>query len=154
MEENPFLRYGTGIQAYFSIQFNMIKLFCLMTIYVIPQMVVYGYFGGFNWTTDANLFEKLSFGNMGFSGNYCGMRFISWDHPTTSISLQCQGTTRIRAVIDSGIVDVNQSGEDEKLTEFNRCYYPKPVDTQAYPIMSGFQELDVEAVVMNKCNGL
>ena len=85
----------------------MIRLFFWLTLFVIPQMVVYNYFDGFNWTSNANLFEKLSFGNMGFSGNCCGQRFISWDRAETTISLQCQGTARIRAVLDTGIVDVN-----------------------------------------------
>lgn len=117
-------------------------------------MVIYNYFDGFNWTSNANMFEKLSFGNMGFSGNYCGQRFISWDKEDTKISLQCQGTARIRAVIDTGIVDVNQGGEDERLTEFNRCYYEKPVDIFTYPIMFGFDEAAIEETVMTQCNGL
>ena len=35
-----------------------------------------------------------------------------------------------------GVVDVHQSGEAETLTEFNRCYYPKPVDISLYPVMT------------------
>ena len=44
---------------------------------------------------------------MGYSGNYCGMRFINWNSQETSIGIQCQGTARIRRVLDSGVVDVN-----------------------------------------------
>ena len=107
LEENVFLRYGAGIQSYFSIQANLIKLFCVLSLFTIPQLLIYNYFDGYNWTTQESLFEQLSFGNMGYSGNYCGMKFINWDSQETVVSLQCQGTARIRRVLDSGLVDIN-----------------------------------------------
>ena len=67
---------------------------------------------------------------------------------TTPITLQCQGSTRIRRVIDTGLVDIGQSGPDNTLAEFNRCHYDKPIDMDAFPIMRDFNEAKVIQVVM------
>lgn len=40
------------------------------------------------------------------------------------------------------------------MTEFNRCHYPSPVDTEKYPVMTGFQADEFEKSVMTQCNGL
>ena len=131
-EKHPFLRYGTGIQNYFAMQERLIKLFCALTIIAIPQILIYRYFEGFknDYKDDAGQrFAELSFGNMGYSGYTCGKNFINWaDRTTTTVMLQCQGTTRIRNVIDSGVVDIGQSGETERLNEFNRCFYNRTHD--------------------------
>jgi hypothetical protein len=52
-------------------------------------MLIYNYFGGFNWTKGESLFATLSFGNMGYSGNDCGMNFIDWSDSQTTVNLQC-----------------------------------------------------------------
>ena len=84
-----FLRYGTGISQYFSIQAKLIQLFCILTLFAVPQMIIYDYFDGYNWTSNVKLFEKLSFGDMGYSGNFCGKNFINWRKETTTVGLQC-----------------------------------------------------------------
>ena len=56
MDDNLFLRYGTGIQNYFGIQNKLILLFCWLTLLAIPQMAIYAYFDGFNWTSQDSLF--------------------------------------------------------------------------------------------------
>jgi len=76
--DSPFLLYGVGIQNYFVLQERLIKLFCLLTLVSIPQMLIYNYFDGYNYTREDSLFTRLSFGDMGQSGNNCGMNFISW----------------------------------------------------------------------------
>ena len=58
-------------------------------------MLVYNYFNGLNFTDDTTTYTLLSFGNMGYSGNSCGMNFIDWGikeysgEPTTYVGLQC-----------------------------------------------------------------
>lgn len=46
--------------------------------------------------------------------------------------------------MDSGIVDVNQSGPSNTLDEFNRCFYERSVDTGVdtikFPIMLNFDD--------------
>ena len=94
-------------------------------------MLIYNFFDGFNYTESESLYARLSFGNMGYSSNYCGMNMIdpkAGPTGTTFVTLQCQGSTRIRRIIDTGLVDINQSGEEKTLSEFNRCHYSKPID--------------------------
>ena len=151
-----FLRYGIGIVNYFILQERMIKLLVIMSIIAVPQMLVYRFFDGFNYTESESLYARLSFGNMGYSSNYCGMNMINWyGIPTTNIldlatpiTLQCQGSTRIRRVIATGLVDINQSGEANTLAEFNRCHYDKPIDMDKFPIMTNFNENKVIQNVM------
>ena len=71
-ENMPFLSYGVGVQNYFEVQTRLIYLFLLLSLLAIPQMVIYGYFEGFNYTNEENVYTALSFGNMGYSSNNCG----------------------------------------------------------------------------------
>ena len=82
-------------------------------------MLIYRYFNGFNYTETETIYAKVSFGNMGYSTNTCGMNFIDWEDvdpitgfSSTNLNLQCEGTARIRRIIDAGIVDTNQGGDD------------------------------------------
>ena len=43
-------------------------------------------------------------------------------------------------MLDTGIVDLNQRGEENTIGEFNRCYYPRPIDYKKFPVMSNFAE--------------
>ena len=120
-------------------------------------MLIYDFFDGYNYTESESLYARLSFGNMGYSSNYCGMNMLHWNdgaETKVQVKLQCQGSTRIRRVIDMGLVDINQSGEENTLAEFNRCHYDKPVDTVKFPIMRYFDQEKQTKSVMEQCYGL
>ena len=42
----------------------------------------------------------------------------------------------------------------DSLTEFNRCYYSKPIDYDSFPVMKNFREEALDLDVMQQCNGL
>ena len=65
----------------------MISLFAILPLLAIPQMLVYQYFDGYNSDNNVSAYAKLSFGDMGYSGNYCGQNFINWKEETTNINL-------------------------------------------------------------------
>jgi hypothetical protein len=85
--KDVFLNYGTGIKNYFIVQERIILLFCYLTILAIPQMLIYRYFDGYNYTQDNTVYTKLSFGSMGFSSSNCGTNFVNWDTYSTQVSL-------------------------------------------------------------------
>lgn len=92
---------------------------------------------------------------MGYSGATCGQNYVNWSKTETGLHFQCQGTTRIREVLELGLNDLNQEGDDGRLDEFNRCYYaPEANATETYPAMRSFQSDLVEQSVMYQCNGL
>jgi len=74
---------------------------------------------------------------MGFSRSVCGTNFVDWDIANTVVQLQCEGTTRIRSVVDSGLVGLGQSGSDNRLKEFNRCFYSQPIGPE-FQLMKTF----------------
>ena len=78
-----FLNYGTGIQNYFIVQERLIQLFCVLTLLAIPQMLIYRYFNGYNYTTTEPIYASLSFGAMGYTSNNCGTNFINWSDRAT-----------------------------------------------------------------------
>ena len=108
-------------------------------------MLIYNYFEGFNYTETENPYAKVSFGNMGYSTNACGQNFIDWSSSDlyTEVKVNCQGTARIRRVIDSGVVDINQGGEEMRQTEFNRCFYEKPINMEKYSAMKNYDSVKV-----------
>ena len=119
----------------------------------VLQIIIFRHFEGFN--EQASLYAQMSFGDMGYSSNYCGKNFIKWDEiHNTKITLKCQGTTKIRRVIDLGIFDVMQSGEEASLKEFRRCFYERPIKYEEYPLMRNFDEAGIRASVMQSCYGL
>ena len=61
------MRYGTGIVNYFLLMERMIKLLTILSIIAVPQMLIYSFFDGFNYTESESLYARLSFGNMGYS---------------------------------------------------------------------------------------
>ena len=38
---------------------------------------------------------------------------------------------------------MQQSGDADTLNEFNRCFYDRPVDANAFPVMRNFNEASV-----------
>ena len=123
-------------------QERLICLLFVLTLLTIPQILVYKYFDGYNYTDTESSYASMSFGNMGYAGNSCGVNFIDWSvsEKITHVSLQCQGTARIRGILDAGIVDVNARGEENSVDEFHRCFYQRPIDYDTFPIMRSFQE--------------
>ena len=57
-------------------------------------------------------------------------------------------------MLDSGIVDVNQSGAENSINEFHRCFYERPIDYDQYSVMRGFDEAGVLLTTLKQCNGL
>ena len=118
-------------------------------------MIIYAYFDGYNYTEENSLYTRLSFGDMGYSGFYCGQNFIDWSKTTTKLNLQCQGTARIREVISTGIVDMTPFMDDENsIVEYNRCYYERPIDYDINPQMRNFDDVGVSESILQQCNGL
>lgn len=99
--------------------------------------MIYQYFEGYNYTKQEGLYASISFGNMGYSGATCGTNFVNWNEKTTVVNLQCEGTAKIRSVIDSGLVELGQSGPDQRLNEFNRCFYETPISDK-FKLMKDF----------------
>ena len=75
---NPFLSYGAGIYNYFVLQERLMCLLFTLSLLTIPQMLIYNFFDGYNYTTGEPGQAGISFGSMGYSGNSCGMNFIDW----------------------------------------------------------------------------
>jgi hypothetical protein len=41
MQDDPFLYLGYGVNAYFNTMLNLSKMFCMITLFVIPMLIVY-----------------------------------------------------------------------------------------------------------------
>jgi len=41
MTEDPFLYLGYGVNAYFNTMLNLSKMFCMITLFVLPLYAVY-----------------------------------------------------------------------------------------------------------------
>ena len=56
--------------------------------------------------TTVHIYAETSFGNMGFSKPICGKDIVDWEDSTPHVDLnfQCEGTTIITDVNDSGVL--------------------------------------------------
>ena len=79
-KSSVFLQYGVGIVAYFALQRNLMKLFLVLSIFALIQMMLYYSVGGYSNLPDGTVdFSFLaSFGNMGFSSIICTKKLIYW----------------------------------------------------------------------------
>ena len=125
--DKPFLLYGVGIQNYFVLQERLIKLFCLLTVISIPQMLIYSYFNGYNYRLDDTLYTRLSFGNMGQSSSNCGKNFINWDESQTRLHFQCECSTRISSIIAIGVDEMAATTDDQdsQISRLQNCHNDK-----------------------------
>lgn len=92
VKKDPFLKYGTGIKNYFTLQWQMIVVFSVLSLLAIPQMFIMGSFGGLDYLGDnLSFYAKYSFGNMGFSGSICSKSIINFErnHGAIRFMLQC-----------------------------------------------------------------
>ena len=72
------MQYGTGIVNYFNLYERLIRLFAFLSVLSVPQLLIYRYFNGYDYTKQEGFYTALSFGNMGYSGAHCGTNFVDW----------------------------------------------------------------------------
>ena len=63
VEEDPYLLLGYGINAYFDILSYLMKVFFVISVFVIPFMYIYGH-NKFNFYEDKSFLSKYSLGNL------------------------------------------------------------------------------------------
>lgn len=67
-------------------------------------MIIYKTQGGLDFVREReSLTAPYSFGNMGFSSSQCSKSLVEWDR-YIKMQIQCQRSTQIDAVLDSGII--------------------------------------------------
>ena len=73
VKKDPFLKYGVGVKNYFLLQTHLIKVFSVLSLLAIIQMIIFGTYDGLDYLGDkVSFYAKYSFGNFGFSGSICG----------------------------------------------------------------------------------
>ena len=172
VKKDPFLKYGAGIKNYFELQWNLILLFAVLSVLAVAQMFIFKKFGGLNFlekesegfdyeNPDMSSYTKYSFGMMGFSKNICAKVPIQWSssgnsdlfgftQENTSLLLQCEGTTYISGVYDSGIMlDKEFGGADDVYYD---CYdLDMTEDRPAYK--QNFDKETMKDYIMGVCAG-
>jgi hypothetical protein len=153
VKKNPLLKYGVGIQNYINMQTSLLKIFAVISLLAITQMLIYKSVGGLDYLTELSDYSRYSFGNMGFSGNSCGKMPVLWHNDKTKLHFQCQGTTTIKKVLSSGMLQSELSGGTDNVA--NLCYmdYSEEVDMSKHPEMINYQKDKVDAEVMAQCAG-
>ena len=120
MKEEVYLEYGVGIMSYFQLQWGLIRLFFFLTILASIQMILYWQTGGLVYIKDqVGIYVLSSFGNMGFAKPICAKENIIWENDhEINFSFQCESTTVIKDVVDSGILfsTVLPGGTDNTLS--------------------------------------
>ena len=103
---DPVTPYGTGVRSYFTMQKKLLRVFAILSALSIPMLIIYASFGGMSWNPSAGLYQKLSFGNMGYSGPICVKTVLNNFNSSTVVPLysDCQGTTQIKKVSASGLM--------------------------------------------------
>ena len=76
--EDPYLRLGFGMVAYFSMLKALILMFSLFTLLVLPVIFIYGGYDGLKSGSNYSK-SKYSLGNLGFSENICKHIFTEVD---------------------------------------------------------------------------
>ena len=151
---SPFISYGIGIRNFFKLQGSLIKLFILLTLISIVQMIIFSTYNGLDHLGDqVTISAKLSFGNVGFPTSTCAMNTINWSTNTDiKYLLQCQGSTQIDRVISSGIMmdSVFPFGTDDD--SLRKCSMTEDEIAQSN-LMPYYDTASFEKELMSQCAG-
>jgi len=88
-KEEVFLFYGAGILNYFELQRQLMKMFCVLSLLAIPQMILFYSFGGLRNVGDVGLYVETSMGNIGFSTSDCSKAPIYFMEESTPLHFTC-----------------------------------------------------------------
>ena len=125
-KNDPFLGYGIGVQNYFNLQEKLLWIFFFLTIGACFQMGIFNSFGGLDGLKEyVTTTADLSFGNIGFAGNYCAKMPIDWEHEANvKLQVKCQHTTTISGVLSSGMM-LDRAFPGGAVDAVHDCYLDK-----------------------------
>ena len=80
VERDPFLKFGVGIKNFFRLQVELIRIFALLSIIAIIQMIVFAHMDGLDFLgyDKVSFYARTSFGNMGYASSLCSHTIIDW----------------------------------------------------------------------------
>ena len=70
-DQNPYLQYGVAIENFFNLEVALIKIFCILSVLAIPQMIVFASYGANMFYQTSNWMNAINFGNLGQANSVC-----------------------------------------------------------------------------------
>ena len=153
LKTDAFSLYGPSILSYFELQRSLICDLTLLTLLAVCQMFLFHSQGGLDIMRESVPFSaEWSFGNMGFSTSQCSKWPIRWDRHVR-MNIQCQKTTEIDAVLDSGII-LSKAYPEGADSVFSTCALSDEAKGDGdHPWMQHFDQEAFAAELIGKCKG-
>ena len=115
-KENPFLQYGTAIENFFNLEYALIKMFAVLSLLALIQMVI---FLTYNDTNFGGIFQESTFSGLGQATNVCSRGPNIVDNGNFTFQYTCNINYKVTDVISTGIylfdkgaLDFDESLED------------------------------------------
>lgn len=152
-KKDAFALYGPAILSYFELQRSLIRALGLLALLAAFQMFLFHREGGLGFVRESVPFTAdYSFGNMGFSTSQCSKSVIRWDRHVR-MNIQCQKTTEIDAVLDSGII-LSKAYPEGADSVFSTCALSDEAKRDGdHPWMQHFDQEAFAAELIGKCKG-
>ena len=88
------VKYGPGIASYFDMMIQLMRVYCIITIFALIMMYIYHSMGGRNYMEfDNQITQDFSFGNMGYPQAFCEYNLLTPGQTNVNMEFQCQTTT-------------------------------------------------------------
>jgi len=113
----------------------LIKLFCMLSLFAIPSIIIFNNAHGLTTVYDkVTYFDVSSFSNIGFPEAKCSRSAIleKNNNQYANVVFKCQGKTQLTQIFDAGIV----SSYDK--SDLETCYLPNSVNYTTNPEMQNF----------------
>ena len=107
---NPFLEYGVAIENFFNLETALIRIFFVLTLLCIPQMVIFACYDSFKGYQNSNLLDRISFGSMGQTSTVCSkIPNMGSDLTEFNFLFQCHKHYYISEVYGVGLQDYDEN---------------------------------------------
>ena len=151
-EKNPYLQYGVAIENFFNLEVQLIKIFCVLTLLAIPQMIVL-YTFDYNVQMGGTTFlEKTSFSSMGQANTLCSKAPNQMGEKYFNFIFECDANYEITdAVFSAGLLGVSHSLKINLMKMSTICYLSD--QNEARDREFGINTTAIMAEVYKQCLG-
>jgi len=109
-KNNPFLEYGVAIENFFNLEVYLIKIFCVLTLLALPQMVVFASYNSNASFTNSSITDAVSFASLGQANSVCSKAPNIPGQNEFKFLFACSKNYEISQIFSMGLVGSAEEG--------------------------------------------
>lgn len=116
-KNNPFLQYGVAIENFFNLEVWLIKIFFVLTLLSLPQMIVFASYNSNASFQESSFLDSLSFASLGQANAVCSKAPNLPGSTDFKFLFACSKNYEITEFFSMGLVGYSDSGNATTLLD-------------------------------------